>query len=228
MTLPNIIVAVDGYSSTGKSTIAKLVAREFSFLYLDSGALYRAVTLYAIEQGLISDDNSVSEELKGRLKGLDIHFDAEGRTCIGGRVVEEEIRTMDVSSRVSPVSAQAYVREYVDEILHKMAANGRVVMDGRDIGTSVFPNAELKIFMTSSIEVRTFRRYRELKNKGLNPDREEVRKNLLERDYIDSHRETSPLKRAEDSYLLDNSDMEPREQVLWIKGIAQGKFGILE
>lgn len=227
MKIPDIIVAVDGFSSTGKSTFAKLLAREFGFLYLDSGAVYRAVTLFAQEENLIRPDNSISSLLRNDLRSLEIHF-GEGGIYIGDRLVERQIRTMTVSSQVSPVSALPYVREFVDEQLHAMAAAGRVVMDGRDIGTTVFPDAELKIFMTASPEVRARRRFEELKAKGENPDLEVVKKNLQERDYIDSHREASPLARAKDSFLLDNSDMSLEQELLWVKGVIQGKFSILE
>lgn len=233
MTVPDIIIAVDGYSSTGKSTFAKLVAKEFAFLYLDSGAMYRGVTLFAMENGLIASDGTIDEEaLKEAIGGLDLHFEhgEEGtRLFSGARCIEKEIRTMEVSSNVSPVSAIAFVRKWVDERLHSFSRKGRVIMDGRDIGTTVFPDAELKIFMTAKPEIRAQRRYDELKAKGVgNPDYDEVLKNLQERDYIDSHRETSPLKRAEDAYVMDNSDMTLHEETVWLRGLLQGKFGILE
>lgn len=228
MNVPNIIIAVDGYSSTGKSTFAKAVAKELGFVYLDSGALYRGVTLFAQEQNLIRSDNTVSSLLKKELPGLDLYFNSEGKTCIGDRVVEQQIRTMKVSSQVSPVSAEAYVRAFVDDRLHAMAANGRVVMDGRDIGTTVFPKAELKIFMTASPEVRARRRFEELKAKGENPDMAEVEKNIRERDYIDSHREVSPLQRAADSFLLDNSRMTLDDELTWVRGLIQGRFTIFD
>ena len=227
MRVPDIVIAVDGYASTGKSSFAKLLAKEFGFIYLDSGAVYRAVTLFAREESLIRADNSISGLLKDELRGLDIHF-GPGGTYIGERLVERQIRSMEVSSQVSPVSALPYVREYVDSQLHKMAEGGRVVMDGRDIGTTVFPDAGLKIFMTASVDVRVRRRFDELVGKGERPDMEEVRKNLLERDFIDSHREASPLTRAEDSFLLDNSEITIKEELVWAKGVMQGKFGILE
>lgn len=233
MTIPDITIAVDGFSSTGKSTFAKLVAKEFSFLYLDSGAMYRAVTLFSQEHGLIDADCNIDHVgLKAALDAdIDIHFEHTGDGCktfIGDRCVESEIRTMAVSSQVSPISAVAFVRNFVDDKLHAFAANGRVIMDGRDIGTTVFPNAEVKIFMTASDDVRAQRRFDELVAKGENPDFEEVRKNLLERDYIDSHREASPLARAADAYVMDNSDMTLHEETVWMLGLLQGKFGILE
>ena len=228
MKLPDIIIAIDGYSSTGKSTLAKLIAERYSFLYLDSGALYRGVTLYAIEHGLIGEDGSIDEAgLKAALPTLGLDFKAEG-TFLGERCIEKEIRTLEVSGHVSPVSAIPFVREYVDERLHAFGRRKRIVMDGRDIGTTVFPEAEVKIFMTASDEVRAKRRYDEMKAKGQSPTMEEVMKNLQERDYIDSHREVSPLSRAEDAFVLDNSEMNLHEELVWFQGLAQGRFGILE
>lgn len=233
MTLPDITIAVDGFSATGKSTFAKLVAKDFGFLYLDSGAMYRAVTLFAQENGMIDADANIDlAALKEALdKGLDIHFEhtEDGcKTFIGDRCVEKDIRTMAVSSQVSPVSAVPFVRNFVDDKLHAFSAAGRVIMDGRDIGTTVFPNAEVKIFMTARPEVRAQRRFDELVQKGENPVMEEVVKNLEERDYIDSHREVSPLSRAADAFVMDNSDMTLHEETVWMLGLLQGKFGILE
>lgn len=227
MTIPDIIIAVDGYSSTGKSSFAKLIAGRFGFLYLDSGAMYRGVTLFAQEQGLITDDNVVSDALRDALPGLDLRLGEDG-TGIGSRCIEKEIRMMKVSSQVSPIAAVPYVREYVDAKLHAFAAGGRVVMDGRDIGTTVFPDAQLKIFMTAAPEVRARRRFDELVSKGQNPDYEEVLRNLQERDRIDSHREVSPLRRAADSFELDNSRMTLQEELIWIEGLIRGRFTIYD
>lgn len=232
MIVPDIIIAIDGYSSTGKSTLAKLLANRFGFSYLDSGALYRGVTLFAQENGIIDAAGVVDEpSLKAALEGLDLHFEStpEGsRTFMGGRCVESEIRGLGVSSQVSIVCAIPFVRNFVDEKLHEAGKAKRVVMDGRDIGTTVFPQAELKLFMTASDEVRTQRRFDELVAKGQNPEWEEVRKNILERDYLDSHRETSPLARADDAFLLDNSDMTLKEEIVWVEGLIHGRFGILD
>lgn len=232
MQIPDIIIAVDGYSSTGKSTFAKLVASELSFLYLDSGALYRGVTLYAQEHGIISGDCAIDEAaLRKALETLDLHFgemSEGGCLYIGERCVEREIRTLAVSSQVSPVSAVGFVREFVDEKLHEFGRSRRVIMDGRDIGTTVFPDAEVKIFLVATPEVRARRRFDELNAKGENPVFEDVMNNLIERDYIDSHREVSPLRRAEDAFVLDNSDMTLKEELVWIQGLIQGRFGILE
>ena len=230
--IPDIIIAVDGYSSTGKSTFAKMVAAEYGFLYLDSGAMYRGVTLYAMEAGIIGADGAIDEaRLQKEIGTLDLHFGrAEGvtRLYLGERCIESEIRTLQVSSYVSPVSAIPFVRNYVDDRLHAFSEGGRVIMDGRDIGTTVFPNAEVKIFMTADEQVRAQRRYDEMVAKGQNPSLEEVLANLKERDYIDSHRETSPLRRAEDAYVLDNTHMTLHEELVWLLGLLQGRFTILE
>ena len=228
MTVPDIIIAVDGYSSTGKSSLAKQIARSLGFTYLDSGALYRGVTLFAQREGYISPDNTVSDSLQAALDSLQLFF-GEGNHCyMGGEDVEEQIRSMSVSSQVSPIAAVPYVREWVDCRLHSLSSSGRVVMDGRDIGTTVFPNAEVKIFMAASDSVRAQRRYDELVSKGQKADLAEVLENLRQRDWIDSHRETSPLRRAEDAFVLDNSEMTMEEELCWVRGLIQGKFGILE
>lgn len=226
MKVPDIIIAVDGYSSTGKSTFAKLIAKEFDFLYLDSGALYRGVTLFARERKLISADNVIDPALEGALGSLDLHFGKEG-TFMGERCIEKNIRTLEVSSQVSPIAAVPYVRAFVDAKLREFGEKGRIVMDGRDIGTTVFPDAQVKVFMTASEQVRAQRRYDEMVAKGETPAFEDVLANLRERDYIDSHRETSPLRRAADAFELDNSDMSLTEEIAWIRGLIQGKFGIL-
>ena len=228
MRIPDITIAIDGYSSTGKSTLAKLIAKHFDFLYLDSGAMYRGVTLYAQENGLISPDNVIDPALEKALETLDLHFGQGTVLYMGERNIEKLIRTMEVSSQVSPIATVPYVRQYVDRRLHEFSAAGRVVMDGRDIGTTVFPHAELKIFMTARPEVRAQRRFDELAAKGENPVFEEVLKNLQERDYIDSHREASPLRRAADSFELNNSDMGLTEEIAWVEGLIRGKFGLLD
>lgn len=229
MQIPDIIIAIDGFSATGKSTLAKLISETFSFLYLDSGALYRGVTLFALDQGWIDEDGVIDEvALRAGLDaGLDLHFEQDG-TYMGARRIEKEIRTMEVSNHVSPIAAIPFVRAFVDDKLHEFGAKGRVVMDGRDIGTAVFPDAQVKIFVTARPEVRAQRRYDELKAKGEEPDMEAVMKNLEERDYIDSHRETNPLRRADDAYVMDNSEMTLHEEIVWTQGLLQGRFGILE
>ena len=225
MQVPDIIIAIDGYSSTGKSSFAKIVANEFSFLYLDSGALYRGVTLFAIENGFISEDNTIDVHgLDRALENLDIHFGKEG-TYIGDRCIEKEIRSLAVASKVSPIATVAEVRAFVDRKLREFGKNKRIVMDGRDIGTTVFPDAELKIFMTADPMVRARRRAAEMEAKGDKADIQDVLKNLQERDYIDSHREVSPLTQAKDAIVLDNSDMTMDDQMEWIKKIIAERFG---
>ena len=225
MYIPDIIIAIDGYSSTGKSSFAKLIANELSFLYLDSGALYRGVTLFAIENGFISDDNAIDvPSLMSALESLDLHFGKEG-TYIGDRCIEKEIRGLAVAGKVSPIATVPQVREFVDRKLREFGRSKRVVMDGRDIGTTVFPDAELKIFMTADPMIRARRRADEMEAKGDKADLEEVLKNLQERDYIDSHREVSPLTQAPDAVVLDNSHMSMGEQMEWLKGIISERFG---
>ena len=229
MHIPDIIIAIDGYSSTGKSSFATLIAKEFSFLYLDSGALYRAITLYAMEHDMVLADGSIdTRSLVAALPDIDIHFEyaPEGsRTFIGDRCVEKEIRTIEVSSHVSPVAVIPEVRDFVDDILVGYGKNKRIVMDGRDIGTAVFPHADLKIFMTANDNVRAERRLKEMRASGQNPDFNEVLENLKSRDYIDSHREKSPLRQAEDAVVLDNSDMTLEDQMVWVKNLVKEKFG---
>lgn len=225
MQIPDIIIAIDGYSSTGKSSFAKIVANEFSFLYLDSGALYRGVTLFAIENGFITDDCTIDVPgLDKALESLDLHFGTEG-TYIGDRCIEQEIRSLAVADKVSPIATVAEVRDFVDRKLREFGRKKRIVMDGRDIGTTVFPEAEIKIFMTADPLIRAERRAAEMRSKGEDVSIEEVLKNLQERDYIDSHREVSPLSQAEDAIVLDNSHMTIDDQVVWLKNIISERFG---
>ena len=231
MSIPDIIIAVDGYSSTGKSTFAKLVAAEFGFLYLDSGAMYRGVTLAGLEAGAITDGKIDEAALLPVMAPLELYFRRDEGTTklfLGDRCIEKEIRGWEVSQYVSPVSAIPQVRNWVDEKLHKFSEGGRVIMDGRDIGTTVFPNAELKIFMTADEKVRAQRRFEEMALKGEKTTLEEVQANLKDRDYRDSHRPTSPLRQAADAYVLDNTHMTLHEEVVWLLGLLQGKFGLLE
>ncbi len=225
MQVPDIIIAIDGYSSTGKSSFAKIVANEFSFLYLDSGALYRGVTLFAIENGYIDNGCRIDiHSLEHALEDLDLHF-CEGGTYIGDRCIEKEIRSLAVADKVSPIATVAIVRNFVDKKLREFGKKKRVVMDGRDIGTTVFPDAELKIFMTADPMIRAERRAAEMRAKGDEVNIEEVLKNLQERDYIDSHREVSPLTQAPDAIVLDNSQMTMDDQMVWLKGIISERFG---
>jgi cytidylate kinase len=225
MQVPDIIIAIDGYSSTGKSSFAKIIANEFGFLYLDSGALYRGVTLFAIENGFINEDCAIDVPgLTQAMENLDIHF-GKGGTYIGDRCIEDEIRSLEVAGKVSPIATVAQVRGYVDRKLRELGRMKRVVMDGRDIGTTVFPEAELKLFMTADPMIRAQRRADEMIAKGDQVDIEEVLKNLQERDYIDSHREVSPLTQAPDALVLDNSHMTMEDQVTWLKEIIKERFG---
>ena len=225
MQIPDIIIAIDGYSSTGKSSFAKIIANEFSFLYLDSGALYRGVTLFAIENGYINDDCEIDVTgLDIALEDLDLHFGPK-RTYIGDRCIEQEIRSLAVADKVSPVATVAEVRNFVDKKLREFGKKKRIVMDGRDIGTTVFPEAEVKIFMTADPMIRAERRAAEMRAKGQDVDIKDVLKNLQERDYIDSHREVSPLTQAADAIVLDNSHMTMQDQVVWLKGIISERFG---
>ena len=216
MRIPDITIAIDGYSSTGKSTLAKLIAQHFDFLYLDSGALYRGVTLFAQEQGLIAPDNTVDPALEKALEGLDLHFEPGTVLHMGGRNIEKKIRTMEVSSQVSPIAAVPYVRKWVDARLHAFSEAGRVVMDGRDIGTVVFPHAELKVFVTADAAIRAQRRYAELKASGKEVDYEQVLENVRQRDQMDEHRADSPLRKADDALLLDNGHLTHDEQNEWM------------
>ena len=225
MQIPDIIIAIDGYSSTGKSSFAKIIANELSFLYLDSGALYRGVTLFAIENGFIDDEANIDVPgLDKAMESLDLHF-GEGGTYIGERCVEKEIRSLAVAGKVSPIATVPEVRNFVDRKLREFGKNKRIVMDGRDIGTTVFPNAELKIFMTADSMIRAERRAAEMRAKGQDVDINDVLKNLQERDYIDSHRATSPLTQAADAIVLDNSHMTMDDQMVWLKEIIAERFG---
>lgn len=211
-----ISIAIDGYSSTGKSTLARQLAKSLGYIYIDSGAMYRAVTLFALREGLLNGEPD-AERLVERLRGVTLDFALNpdsGRSEIrlNGENVEKQIRTIEVSSHVSQVSAIAGVREKLVKLQREMGRNRGVVMDGRDIGTVVLPGAELKIFMTASPEIRAARRYKELLERGDAVSYEDVLKNVRQRDYLDSHREVSPLRQAADAILFDNSDMGLEEQ----------------
>jgi len=219
--IKKIIIAIDGFSSCGKSTMAKDLAKEIGYIYIDSGAMYRAVTFYCIQNKLFHDDVIDKETLRQQIDSIHISFHLNkesGRpdTYLNGVNVEKEIRTMEVSSKVSLVSALDFVRNAMVAQQQAMGKEKGIVMDGRDIGTTVFPNAELKIFVTASSDIRAQRRYDELKAKGENPDYEDILKNVEERDFIDQHREVSPLRKANDAILLDNSDMSIQQQKEWL------------
>lgn len=220
--MKKITIAIDGHSSCGKSTMAKDLARKIGYVYVDTGAMYRAVTLYALRYNLFDTDGGIKEdELKSRMGDISISFrlnTATGRpdTYLNGENVEQEIRTMQVSNRVSLIAALPFVRQALVAQQQAMGKEKGVVMDGRDIGTTVFPDAELKVFVTASAEVRAQRRYDELKTKGMQADYNDILKNVQERDYIDSHRPTSPLRKADDAIELDNSNMTVDEQNDWL------------
>jgi len=214
-----IIIAMDGHSSCGKSTMAKALAKAIGYTYIDTGAMYRAVTLYAMRRGFIGENGIDEESLRREMPQIKITFGHENGmqyTILNGENVERQIRGMEVSGNVSPISAIGFVREAMVSQQREMGRQGAVIMDGRDIGTTVFPNAELKIFVTASDEIRAQRRFDELKAKGENPVFEDVLKNVRERDYIDSHRAVSPLRKADDAIVLDNSHMTIDEQDKWL------------
>lgn len=220
--MKKITIAIDGHSSCGKSTMAKNLAREIGYIYVDTGAMYRSVTLFALNNGLFNADGNIdADRLKKRMNEIEISFKYNGQTgrpdtYLNGELVENDIRTMEVSAHVSPVAALPFVREALVAQQRRMGKEKGVIMDGRDIGTVVFPDAELKIFVTASAEVRAQRRYDELKTKGMEADYEDILKNVKERDYIDSHREVSPLCKADDALELDNSNMTIEQQQAWL------------
>lgn len=202
--------------------MAKSLAKNLGYIYVDSGAMYRAVTLFALREGLFTEDGIAEQKLEALLPNINISFvndEATGKplTYLNGECVENEIRNMEVSSHVSPIAALGFVREAMVKLQQLMGEKKGIVMDGRDIGTTVFPNAELKIFVTASAEVRAQRRFDELKAKGEVANYEDILKNVVERDYIDMHREVSPLKQADDAILLDNSNMTIEEQQEWLQ-----------
>ena len=224
-----IVIAIDGHSSCGKSTMTKQLAKEIGYVYVDTGAMYRAVTLYAMRNGLFPDEGIKEEALLADIEAgkiqISFKFNPEtGRpdTYLNGEKVEDEIRQMAVSNRVSPIAALPFVRALLTEQQQAMGKEKGIVMDGRDIGTAVFPNAELKVFVTASAKVRAQRRYDELMGKAQTQEErdalsfEEILKNVEERDYIDSHREVAPLRQAEDALVLDNSDLTREEQSAWL------------
>ena len=220
--MKKITIAIDGYSSCGKSTMAKDLAREVGYIYIDSGAMYRAVTLYCLENQLFTEEGIDTIRLEAAMPGIQISFQLNpetGRpmTFLNGANVEDRIRTMEVSNHVSPVAALPFVREALVKLQQEMGKEKGIVMDGRDIGTAVFPDAELKIFVTASAEIRAQRRYDELQTKGQEASFDEILANVKERDYIDQNREVSPLRQADDALLLDNSNLTIEEQKQWLK-----------
>lgn len=216
-----MIVAVDGYSSTGKSTVAKIIAAKLGLIYIDTGAMYRVVTLEALRRGLIVDGVIDQKRLCESLKEINIGFKYNREqdfyeTYLNGEYVEEQIRGMEVSDQVSGIAALGFVREFLVAQQREMARNESVIMDGRDIGSVVFPDADVKFFMTASPAVRAQRRYKELTDKGVEVSYEEVEANVLKRDYIDAHREESPLKQTDDAIVVDNSEMTVEDEVAFM------------
>ncbi len=220
--MKKITIAIDGHSSCGKSTMAKDLAREIGYIYIDSGAMYRCCTLFALEQGLIAEDGTIDEaEFERRMPEINVSFQLNpetGRpdTYLNGENVEGRIRSMEVSSHVSPVAALPFVREAMTAQQQAMGREGGIVMDGRDIGTAVFPDAEMKVFVTAAPEIRAQRRYDELRGKGEECNFDEILANLQERDRIDSTRAVAPLRQAEDAIVLDNSHLSIDEQKQWL------------
>lgn len=229
---PDIIIAIDGYSSCGKSTFAKQIATTLDYLYIDTGAMYRTMALFCIEENLFVKEKIDEDGLINALDNINISFSVNaengGRdTYLNGRNVEEDIRSVKVSDLVSEVSIITDVRRKMVNMQQDMGRYKRIVMDGRDIGTVVFPNAELKIFMTAKVNIRAERRFRELKEKGINVQFEDIQKNIEHRDFLDENRKESPLKKADDAIILDNSMMTPEEQMQWFIRILEKRQWII-
>lgn len=227
-----ITIAIDGHSSCGKSTMAKDLAREVGYIYVDTGAMYRTVTLYCMRNNLFTADGEVdTDALRNAMKEIKVSFkfnDEKGRpdAYLNDEYVEDIIRSIEVSNKVSKVAAIDFVRTAMVDQQREMGKAKGIVMDGRDIGTTVFPDAELKIFVTASAEVRAQRRYDELQAKGMPANYDDILKNVQERDYIDSHREVSPLRKADDAILLDNSNMTIPEQKSWLMNLFNEKVSM--
>ena len=228
--MKKITIAIDGHSSCGKSTMARQLARNLNYIYVDTGAMYRAVTLHALRNGICADGVIDEQRLQEEMPHINITFrlntDTHApETYLNGVCVEQEIRSLEVSAHVSPVAALPFVREALVAQQQAMGKAGGIVMDGRDIGTVVFPHAELKVFVTASAEVRAERRYKELVDKHMPADYDDILRNVRERDYIDSHRSVSPLRQADDALLLDNSHMTIPQQDQWLLQKAKERIG---
>ncbi len=226
----NIIIAVDGHASCGKSTLAKKIAKKLNYKYIDTGAMYRAVTLYALENNFIKNKQLDKEALISDLDKINIDFvldekTGENNTFLNGKNVENEIRTMRVSEFASPVATIAEVRHKLVDLQQKMGLHKQIAMDGRDIGTVVFPDADLKIFLTARPEVRAQRRFKELTDKGQDVNFDQILNNVITRDKIDSTRKESPLKQAQDSILIDNSNLNAQETFAVVLAIIAERFG---
>jgi len=223
-----LIIAIDGYSSCGKSTFAKSIAKMLNYIFIDSGAMYRTVTLYCMRRNFISADGLNLPGVLAELNNIHITFVFNSKineyeTFLNSENVEKEIRSMEVSSYVSKISQIHQVRTRLVELQREIGANRGIVMDGRDIGTVVFPQADIKIFMTASVDIRAKRRHDELKAKGVVADFEEIKRNIIARDIADENRDISPLRRADDAIILDNSRMTVAEQMEWVKEIIEKK-----
>lgn len=224
-----LIIAIDGFSSCGKSTFARAIAQELNYIHIDSGAMYRAVTLYCLRNNYIGDYFIRTDNILSDIDGIDISFilnpdTNEYETFLNSQNVERDIRGFEVSTYVSRISQIQEVRSRMVELQRQIGKNKGVVMDGRDIGTVVFPDADIKIFMTASIDIRSRRRYDELKAKNMQTDFEDVRKNIIARDITDENRDISPLRRADDAIILDNSRMTVEEQMVWVRKIIRNKL----
>ncbi len=220
--MKKITIAIDGFSSCGKSTMAKELARRIGYIYVDTGAMYRSVALFAMRNHLIDGNGNVeADKLQQLMPEVNVSFRLDERTklpetYLNGELVEKRIRSFEVSSHVSKIAALPFVRKAMVDQQQRMGEEKGIVMDGRDIGTTVFPKAELKIFVTASSDVRAHRRYQELQAKGMPANLDDIKKNVEERDYIDTHRAVSPLRKADDAILLDNSNMTIDEQNQWL------------
>jgi CMP/dCMP kinase len=224
----NLIIAIDGYSSCGKSTFARSIAKMLGYIYIDSGAMYRAVTLYCMREKFIGKGGLNTAAVLSELEKIRIDFrynpdNKEYETFLNYENVEEEIRSIEVTAHVSRISQIYEVRARMVELQRQIGVNKRIVMDGRDIGTVVFPDADIKIFMTASVDIRAKRRYDELKERGIIVDFEEIKRSIITRDIADENRDISPLRRADDAILLDNTRLTVEEQMLWINKIIEKK-----
>jgi cytidylate kinase len=219
MNQKRITIAIDGFSACGKSTLAKDLAKQLGYVFIDSGAMYRAVALYCLQHKLIQNGELAKKEINSQLNNVEIHFELiqqEPHVFLNGKDVSHEIRQPEVAGIVSIVASYKPIREKLVEAQQKMGEQGGIVMDGRDIGSVVFPDAELKLFVTADPEIRVQRRLAEMEAKGIQMNIEEVRKNLAERDHLDSTREESPLMQVPDAVVLDNSYLSKEEQLHWV------------
>jgi len=224
-----VTIAIDGYSSCGKSTFAKMIAKEMNYIFIDTGAMYRAITLWCIRNNFVSDSYIDTESIVDGLKNINVNFVLNSETntpevFLNSENVENLIRSIEVTKYVSEVSRIPEVRSRLVEFQRKMGAGKGIVMDGRDIGTVVFPDADIKIFMTASVDIRAKRRYDEFKTKGIDVDFDEIRSGIIARDIADENRDISPLRKADDAITLDNSRMSVEEQMSWIKEIIEKKL----